>query len=50
VLDPDLEDTTGRYFDQFTDTRAHEQAYDTEARKRLMELTHRLLDLRPPPT
>jgi NAD(P)-dependent dehydrogenase (short-subunit alcohol dehydrogenase family) len=45
VLDPDLEATTGRYFDQFTDARAHEQAYDPGARKRLMELTHRLLGL-----
>lgn len=43
VLDPDLASTTGRYFDQFTDTRAHDQAYDTAARKRLMELTRQLL-------
>ncbi|MFD4139246.1 SDR family NAD(P)-dependent oxidoreductase [Streptomyces sp. NPDC058572] len=43
VTDPDLESTTGRYFDQFTDTRAHEQAYDVDARRRLMELTHRLV-------
>lgn len=39
LLDPELATTTGRYFDRFTDTRAHEQAYDTETRKRLMELT-----------
>jgi NAD(P)-dependent dehydrogenase (short-subunit alcohol dehydrogenase family) len=43
LLDPDLATTTGRYFDQFTDTRAHEQAYDTEARERLMKLTHHLI-------
>ncbi|MFF3691233.1 SDR family NAD(P)-dependent oxidoreductase [Streptomyces sp. NPDC002187] len=43
VTDPELESTTGRYFDQFTDTRAHEQAYDVDARRRLMELTHRLV-------
>ncbi|WP_328314880.1 SDR family NAD(P)-dependent oxidoreductase [Streptomyces sp. NBC_00442] len=43
ITDPDLEATTGRYFDQFTDTRAHEQAYDPEARRRLMELTHALI-------
>lgn len=43
ITDPDLESTTGRYFDQFTDTRAHEQAYDIEARRRLMELTHGLI-------
>jgi NAD(P)-dependent dehydrogenase (short-subunit alcohol dehydrogenase family) len=43
LLDPELASTTGRYFDQFTDTRAHEQAYDTEARERLMKLTHSLI-------
>ncbi|MBV7244948.1 SDR family NAD(P)-dependent oxidoreductase [Streptomyces sp. MW-W600-10] len=42
LLDPDLETTTGRYFDQFTDARAHEQAYDTGARQRLMALTSTL--------
>ncbi|WP_411133640.1 SDR family NAD(P)-dependent oxidoreductase [Streptomyces sp. C10] len=44
LLDPDLATTTGRYFDRFTDTRAHAQAYDTEARERLMKLTHTLID------
>ncbi|MFF6779143.1 SDR family NAD(P)-dependent oxidoreductase [Streptomyces sp. NPDC012637] len=43
LLDPGLAGTTGRYFDRFTDSRAHEQAYDTEARARLMELTERLV-------
>ncbi|MFF3320512.1 SDR family NAD(P)-dependent oxidoreductase [Streptomyces sp. NPDC003035] len=43
LLDPELATTTGRYFDQFTDVRAHEQAYDAEARERLMTLTHRLI-------
>jgi NAD(P)-dependent dehydrogenase (short-subunit alcohol dehydrogenase family) len=43
LLDPELAATTGRYFDQFTDVRAHEQAYDAEARERLMKLTHRLI-------
>ncbi|WKX72762.1 SDR family NAD(P)-dependent oxidoreductase [Streptomyces sp. XD-27] len=43
ATDPDLASTTGRYFDRFTDSRAHEQAYDAEARRRLMELTHRLI-------
>ncbi|WFB10631.1 SDR family NAD(P)-dependent oxidoreductase [Streptomyces sp. LX-29] len=43
LLDPELASTTGRYFDRFTDARAHDQAYDVEARKRLMELTLRLL-------
>ncbi|MET9437299.1 SDR family NAD(P)-dependent oxidoreductase [Streptomyces sp. NPDC006551] len=44
LTDPELAGTTGRYFDRFTDARAHEQAYDTEARKRLMRLTHALVD------
>lgn len=43
ITDPDLGSTTGRYFDQFTDARAHEQAYDNKARRRLMELTHGLI-------
>ncbi|WP_028812741.1 SDR family NAD(P)-dependent oxidoreductase [Streptomyces flavidovirens] len=43
LIDPDLAGVTGRYFDQFTDTRAHEQAYDADARKRLMTLTHALI-------
>lgn len=42
LLDPDLATTTGRYFDRFTDARAHEQAYDAEARERLMRLTNKL--------
>ncbi|MCX2184740.1 SDR family NAD(P)-dependent oxidoreductase [Streptomyces sp. SKN60] len=42
LLDPDLAGTTGRYFDRFTDARAHEQAYDPAARARLRELTARL--------
>ncbi|MGW7288415.1 SDR family NAD(P)-dependent oxidoreductase [Streptomyces sp. NPDC054847] len=43
VTDPEVAGVTGRYFDRFTDSRAHEQAYDADARKRLMELTHRLV-------
>ncbi|KAA6210481.1 SDR family NAD(P)-dependent oxidoreductase [Streptomyces filamentosus] len=39
VVDPGLAGVTGRYFDRFTDARAHEQAYDPEARRRLMALT-----------
>jgi NAD(P)-dependent dehydrogenase (short-subunit alcohol dehydrogenase family) len=42
IADPALEGVTGRYFDQFTDTRAHEQAYDPAARARLAALTERL--------
>lgn len=43
LLDPELATTTGRYFDRFTDAPAHEQAYDAEARERLMRLTHELI-------
>ncbi|MFG2636424.1 SDR family NAD(P)-dependent oxidoreductase [Streptomyces sp. NPDC048362] len=43
LLDPELATTTGRYFDRFTEARAHEQAYDTEARERLMALTRDLI-------
>ncbi|MFB6828857.1 SDR family NAD(P)-dependent oxidoreductase [Streptomyces hydrogenans] len=39
VVDPEQAGVTGRYFDRFTDARAHEQAYDPEARRRLMVLT-----------
>ncbi|GGV13549.1 3-oxoacyl-ACP reductase [Streptomyces litmocidini] len=44
LLDPDLATVTGRYFDRFTDARAHEQAYDAEARERLTKLTHELTE------
>ncbi|MFI5976089.1 SDR family NAD(P)-dependent oxidoreductase [Streptomyces sp. NPDC051452] len=43
LLDPELATTTGRYFDRFTEARAHEQAYDTEAQERLMALTRDLI-------
>ncbi|MEU9859883.1 SDR family NAD(P)-dependent oxidoreductase [Streptomyces sp. NPDC047971] len=43
VVDPELAHTTGRYFDRFTDARAHEQAYDTAARGRLVALTDALV-------
>ncbi|MFB7708640.1 SDR family NAD(P)-dependent oxidoreductase [Streptomyces sp. NPDC056105] len=42
ITDPELGSITGRYFDRFTETRAHEQAYDKEARRRLMALTDEL--------
>ncbi|MFG2654777.1 SDR family NAD(P)-dependent oxidoreductase [Streptomyces sp. NPDC048425] len=48
ITDPELGSTTGRYFDRFTDTRAHEQAYDKEARRRLMALTDELTGYGPP--
>ncbi|WP_405483750.1 SDR family NAD(P)-dependent oxidoreductase [Streptomyces sp. NBC_00009] len=42
ITDPELGSTTGRYFDRFTDARAHEQAYAKEARRRLVALTDEL--------
>lgn len=43
ITDPALAGVTGRYFDRFTDTAAHEQAYDPRARARLGALTRELL-------
>ncbi|MET9515697.1 SDR family NAD(P)-dependent oxidoreductase [Streptomyces sp. NPDC002994] len=43
ITDPDLKSVSGRYFDQFVDTRAHDQAYDADAREQLMKLTHALI-------
>ncbi|MEV5199406.1 SDR family NAD(P)-dependent oxidoreductase [Streptomyces sp. NPDC053720] len=43
ITDPALAEVTGRYFDRFTDTPAHEQAYDPRARARLAALTRELL-------
>lgn len=43
ITDPALSGVTGRYFDRFTDTPAHEQAYDPRARARLASLTRELL-------
>ncbi|MEU7027915.1 SDR family NAD(P)-dependent oxidoreductase [Streptomyces sp. NPDC046275] len=42
LLDPGLAGVTGRYFDRFTEARAHAQAHDPAARARLRELTERL--------
>jgi NAD(P)-dependent dehydrogenase (short-subunit alcohol dehydrogenase family) len=36
---PDLDGVTGRFFDRTAEARAHEQAYDPEARRRLWELS-----------
>lgn len=43
ISDPALQDVTGRYFDRFRPARAHEQAYDLDARSRLLELSNRLI-------
>src|SRR4051795_5884487 len=42
VLDPDLADTSGAYFDGLRERRADAQAYDPEARRRLLELSREL--------
>ncbi|MFE7326850.1 SDR family NAD(P)-dependent oxidoreductase [Streptomyces sp. NPDC057565] len=43
ITDPALATVTGRYFDRFTDARAHEQAYDPAARARLAAVTRALI-------
>jgi NAD(P)-dependent dehydrogenase (short-subunit alcohol dehydrogenase family) len=43
VADPELDDVTGRYFNGRREARAEEQAYDPEARRRLRELSGRLV-------
>ncbi|MFI5747024.1 SDR family NAD(P)-dependent oxidoreductase [Streptomyces sp. NPDC051644] len=43
ITDPALETVTGKYFEQFTESPAHEQAYDSTARTRLAALTRSLL-------
>ncbi|MFE5791568.1 SDR family NAD(P)-dependent oxidoreductase [Streptomyces sp. NPDC056503] len=48
VVGPERAGVTGRYFDRFADVRAHEQAYDPEARRRLMALTDRWVGVAAP--
>ena len=43
VADPDLDGVTGRFFDGLREARADDQAYDAEARRRLRELSDRLV-------
>jgi NAD(P)-dependent dehydrogenase (short-subunit alcohol dehydrogenase family) len=45
VADPVLEGVTGRYFDREREARAHPQAHDRDARRRLRELSERLAGL-----
>jgi NAD(P)-dependent dehydrogenase (short-subunit alcohol dehydrogenase family) len=45
VADPDLDDTTGRYFNGLRESEAVDQAYDVSARTRLRELSDRLTGL-----
>ena len=42
IADPDLDGVTGRYYDGESEARAHPQAYEVEARRRLRELSERL--------
>ncbi len=44
AADPGLDGVTGRYFDGQTESRAHPQAYDRDARRRLRELSERLVE------
>jgi NAD(P)-dependent dehydrogenase (short-subunit alcohol dehydrogenase family) len=43
VVDPELERTTGRYFDGLREARADAQAYDLDARRCLRELSEQLV-------
>ena len=45
AVSPDLEDVSGRYYNGLDEERAHEQAYDVEARERLRALSLRLCGL-----
>jgi NAD(P)-dependent dehydrogenase (short-subunit alcohol dehydrogenase family) len=48
VASPALDGVTGRYFDQLRESRAHEQAYDPAARRRLWALSEELTDVEVP--
>lgn len=43
IADPELAGVTGRYFDGQREARADDQAYDLDARRRLRELSERLI-------
>jgi NAD(P)-dependent dehydrogenase (short-subunit alcohol dehydrogenase family) len=43
ICDPELERSTGRYFDGLEESRANPQAYDAEARRRLWERSEALV-------
>ena len=47
IADPELEGVTGRYYDRLEEARARPQAYDAGARRRLRELSERLVGLTP---
>jgi NAD(P)-dependent dehydrogenase (short-subunit alcohol dehydrogenase family) len=43
IAGPELDGVSGRYFDRLAEASAHPQAYDAEARRRLRELSERLV-------
>jgi NAD(P)-dependent dehydrogenase (short-subunit alcohol dehydrogenase family) len=45
VADPELDLTTGQYFDREHESAAHSQAYDEDARRQLKELSEKLTGL-----
>jgi hypothetical protein len=45
AADPALDGVTGRSFDSGDEARAHAQAYDADGRRRLRELSARLVGL-----
>jgi NAD(P)-dependent dehydrogenase (short-subunit alcohol dehydrogenase family) len=45
IADPELDLTTGKYFDREHESAAHSQAYDEEARRRLWDLSEELTGL-----
>ena len=47
ITTPELEVSSGKYFNQYTDVRAHEQAYDKVARELLDKMTRELVGLPP---
>lgn len=50
VIAPELDGVRGRYFDGLREARAHRQAYDEEARRRLWHLSERWTGLDGPAT
>jgi NAD(P)-dependent dehydrogenase (short-subunit alcohol dehydrogenase family) len=44
AADPELDGVTGRYFDGLTEAQAQPQAYNVDARRRLRELSERLVE------
>jgi len=47
IADPGLDGVTGRYFDRLEEARARPQAHDPDARRKLRELSERLVGLVP---